>query len=198
MKNRTSTFSSYLLSISKFVMIDWFTKSQHSLRDFVFEHVQNDGGRYGKKHSRYIEGYSQGFNHIEFPWGSPGSWHEQRNVANKPKFFLSGTRAVARLFPGTFTRTTAASTSRPAKSKKRQHDSTSLRDSGFFLKDVMLLPSPRIKKIPFGKLRESLHIEGYAASAVEFCSDWSERKLPSALEAVFKDKLDGLPAPMWV
>ena len=106
------------------------------------------------------------------------------------------TRAVARLFPGTFTRTTAASTSRPAKSKKRQHDSTSLRDSGFFLKDVMLLPSPRIKKIPCGKLRESLHIVGYAASAVEFCSDWSERKLPSALEAVFKDKLGGLPAPM--
>ena len=60
----------------------------------------------------------------------------------------------------------------------------------------MLLPSPRIKKIPRGKLRESLHIEGYAASAVEFCSDWSERKLHSALEAVFKDKLDGLPAPM--
>ena len=106
------------------------------------------------------------------------------------------TQAVARLFPGTFTRTTAASTSRPAKSKKRQHDSTSCRDSGFFLKDVMLLPSPRIKKIPCGKLRESLHIEGYAASAVEFCSDWSERKIPSALEAVFKDKLDGLPVPM--
>ena len=37
-----------------------FTKSQHSLSDFVFEHVQNDGGRYGKKRSRYIEGYSQG------------------------------------------------------------------------------------------------------------------------------------------
>ena len=33
MKYRTTTFSSYLLSISKFVMIDWFTKSQHSLSD---------------------------------------------------------------------------------------------------------------------------------------------------------------------
>lgn len=64
------------------------------------------------------------------------------------------TQAVARLFRGTFTRTTAASTSRPAKSKKRQHDPTSRRDSGFFLEDVMLLPSPRIKKIPCGKLRE--------------------------------------------
>ena len=58
MKYRTTTFSSYLLSISKFVMIDWFTKSQHSLSDFVFEHVQNDGGRYGKKRSSDIEGYS--------------------------------------------------------------------------------------------------------------------------------------------
>ena len=64
------------------------------------------------------------------------------------------TQAVARLFRGTFTRTTAASTSRLAKSKKRQHDPTSRRDSGFFLKDVMLLPNPRIKKIPCGKLRE--------------------------------------------
>lgn len=106
------------------------------------------------------------------------------------------TQAVARLFRGTLTQTTAASTSRPAKSKKRQHDPTSRRDSGFFLKDVMLLPSPRIKKIPHGKLRESLHIEGYATSAVEFYSDWSERKLRSALEAVLKDKLDGLRALM--
>ena len=104
------------------------------------------------------------------------------------------TQAVARLFPGTFT---AASTSRPAKTKKRPHDPTR-RDSGFFLKDVMLLPSPSVTKIPRGKLRETLHMERYAASAVEFCSDWSERKLRSALEAVFKDKLDGLPAPMWV
>ena len=60
----------------------------------------------------------------------------------------------------------------------------------------MLLPSPSITKIPRGKRRETLHMEGYAASAVKFCSDWSERKLRSALEAVFKDKLDGLTAPM--
>ena len=66
-----------------------------------------------------------------------------------------------------------------------------------FPEDVMLLPSPGIKIIPCGKLRESLHIEGYAASAVEFCSNWSERKLRSALEAVFKDKLDSLPLSMW-
>ena len=177
-------------------MIDWFTKSQHSLRDFVFEHAQNDGGRYEKKHSRYIEGYSQGFNHIEFLEKAQVS--DMSNITSQinPSSSSVVTQGVARLFRGTFTRTTAASTSRPAKSKKRQHDSASHRDSGFFLKDVMLLPSPRIKKIPCGKLRESLHIEGYAASAVEFCSDWSERKLPSALEAVFKDKLDGLPAPM--
>ena len=121
---------------------------------------------------------------------------DMSNVTSQINPSSSSVVTVARLFPGTYTRTTAASTSRPAKSKKRQHDSTSRRDSGFFLKDVMLLPSPRIKKIPCRKLRESLHIEGYAASAVEFCSDWSERKLPSALEAVFKDKLDGLPAPM--
>ena len=121
---------------------------------------------------------------------------DMSNVTSQINPSSSSVVTVARLFPGTFTRTTAASTSRPAKSKKRQHDSTSRRDSGFFLKDVMLLPSPRIKKIPCRKLRESLHIEGYAASAVEFCSDWSERKLPSAVEAVFKDKLDGLPAPM--
>ena len=105
------------------------------------------------------------------------------------------TQAVARLFPATFTRTTAASMSRPAKSKKRQHDPTR-RDSGFFLKDIMLLPSPSITKIPRGKLRETLHMEGYAASAVEFCGHWSERKLRSTLEATFKDKLDGFPSPI--
>ena len=112
----------------------------------------------------------------------------------------SVSQAVARLFPSvgnTVTRT-VTSVPRSAKSRKRQNDSHCRRESGFFLKDVMLLPSPRITKIPRGKLRETLHLEGYAASAVEFGHEWSERKLRSALEAVFGSKLDGLPAPLYV
>ena len=62
----------------------------------------------------------------------------------------------------------------------------------------MLLPSRRITKIPRGKLRETLHLEGNAASAVEFGHEWSERKLRSAQEAVYESKLDGLPAPLYV
>jgi len=111
----------------------------------------------------------------------------------------SVSQAVARLFPSvgnTVTRT-VTSVPRSAKSRKRQNDSHCRRESGFFLKDVMLLPSPRITKIPRGKLRETLHLEGYAASAVEFGHEWSERKLRSALEAVFGSKLDGLPAPLF-
>ena len=82
----------------------------------------------------------------------------------------SVSQAVARLFPsvGSNVTRTATSVPRSAKSRKRQNDSHCRRESGFFLKDVMLLPSPRITKIPRGKLRENLHLEGYAASAVEF------------------------------
>ena len=110
----------------------------------------------------------------------------------------SVSQAVARLFPsvGSTVTRTATSVPRSAKSRKRQNDSHYRRESGFFLKDDMLLPSPRITKIPRGKLRESLHLEGYAASAVEIGQEWSERKLRSALEAVYKSKLDGLPAPL--
>lgn len=32
---------------------------------------------------------------------------------------------------------------------------------------------------------------------MEFCIDWSERKLRSAIETVFKDKLHGLPSAMF-
>ena len=60
----------------------------------------------------------------------------------------------------------------------------------------MLLPSPRITKIPRRKLRESLHLEEYAASAVEFGYEWSKRKLQSTTEAVYKGKLDGLSVPL--
>ncbi|XP_022802443.1 uncharacterized protein LOC111339963 [Stylophora pistillata] len=108
----------------------------------------------------------------------------------------SVTQAVARLFPGTYTRTTTT-TSRPKKSRKRQNDSSSRKDCSFFLKDILLLLSPGIKKVPRGKQRENLHLQCYAASAVEFCIDWSERKLRSAIETVFKDKLHDLPSPMF-
>ena len=110
----------------------------------------------------------------------------------------SVSQAVARLFPsvGSTVTRTATSVPRSAKSRKRPNDSHCRKQSSLFLKDVMLLPSPRITKIPRGKLRESLHLQGYAASAVELGYEWSERKLRSALEAVYKSKLDGLPTPL--
>jgi len=112
---------------------------------------------------------------------------------------MSVSQAVARLFPSvgsTVTRMVPASVPRSAESRKRQNDSNCHREAGFFLKDVMLLPSPRITKIPHGKLRETLHLKGYAASAVKLGYERSERKLRSALEAVYKSKLSGLPAPL--
>ena len=161
MKNRTSTFSSYLLSISKFVMIDWFTKSQHSLSSSMCKMMADGTGRNTQDILKDIVRVLTTSNSLEEAQVS-----DMSNITSQinPSSSSVVTQAVARLFRGTFTRTTTASTSRPAKSKKRQYDSTSRRDSGFFLKDVMLLPSTRIKKIPCGKLRESLHIEGYAAS----------------------------------
>lgn len=192
MKYRTSTFSSHLLSISKFVMIDWFTKSQHSLCDFVFECVQNDGGWYGKKHSRYIEGYSQGFNHIEFPWGSPGSWHEQRNVANKPKFFLSGNTGSGQAFSRNINSNHRCKHIPACKIKETTTRSNFSQRLAFSWKMLCYYLARELRKF----IIESWGKD--AASSLEFCSNWSERKLRSALEAVFKDKLDGLPAPTWV
>ena len=110
----------------------------------------------------------------------------------------SVSEAVARLFLSVGSNVTRMATSVPhsVKSRKQQNDFHCHRESGFFPKDVMLLPSPRITKIPHGKLRESLHLEEYADSAVEFGCEWSERKLRSALEAVCKSKLDGLSVPL--
>ena len=118
-------------------------------------------------------------------------------VQTNSSSITSVSQAVARLFPSvgsTVTRTAPASVPRSAKSRKRQNDSNCRREAGFFLKDVMLLPSPRITKIPRGKLRETLHLEGCAASAVELGYELSERKLPSALEAVYKTKFSGVPS----
>ena len=115
-------------------------------------------------------------------------------VQTNSSSITSVSQAVARLFPSvgsTVTRTAPASVPRSAKSRKQQNDSNCRREAGFFLKDVMLLPSPRITKIPRGKLRD---LEGCAASAVELGYELSERKLPSALEAVYKTKFSGVPS----
>lgn len=107
----------------------------------------------------------------------------------------SVSQAVVRLpsVGSTVTRT-AISVPRSAKSRKQQKDLNCRRESGFFL--LCYYQALESLKFLVESLRETLHLEGYAASAVEFGYEWSERKLRSALEAVYKSKLDGLPAPL--
>lgn len=82
----------------------------------------------------------------------------------------------------------------PARQNKRKH-SESTRSSKATLKDVVLLPSPKINVVPRGKNREELYTKCFAESAVEISDDMSEQTIKEKFATIFQRKLNSLPEP---
>ena len=53
----------------------------------------------------------------------------------------------------------------------------SRRVSKAVLKDVVLLPSPKVDEVPRGQFRETLYSKNFAASAVEFSDEMQEEEI---------------------
>ncbi|XP_028400112.1 uncharacterized protein LOC114523408 [Dendronephthya gigantea] len=63
------------------------------------------------------------------------------------------------------------------------------------LRDVILLPSPKIVDVPRGLKREKLYTQGCCISAFEICDSHSEKEIRNKMITAFGEKLKGLPDP---
>ena len=65
------------------------------------------------------------------------------------------------------------------------------------LKDIILLPSPRIESVSRGRFREYLYGNGFAESAVSITDEMSEQEIKAKIAFIFKDTLEFLPEPKY-
>ena len=63
------------------------------------------------------------------------------------------------------------------------------------LRDVVLLPSPKIDYVPRGSKREQLYTEGYVISAFEIRDSHTENEIRKRVTNAFGEKLRNIPEP---
>ena len=80
---------------------------------------------------------------------------------------------------------------RAAKGRKPYAKKTTSNPSPAVVKDVILLPNPRIKTVPRGRTREELYARGFVASAFSITNELSESEILSQFNALFNSKLRG-------
>ena len=76
---------------------------------------------------------------------------------------------------------------------KRKKPYTKKKDaqSSSVMKDVFLLPSPRMKNVPRGRKREELYARGFVATAFTITNDMSNAELIESFSSIFSEKLRG-------
>ena len=62
-----------------------------------------------------------------------------------------------------------------------------------WIKDVILLPSPKAKTVPRNLLRETLFDKNFVISGLKLKSSASEKELTSSIEKVLSDKMGFVP-----
>ena len=85
---------------------------------------------------------------------------------------------------------------RPVQRQRRSHPYEKARQTQSkkaekeWIKDVILLPSPKVKMVPRNLLRETLFDEGFVISGLKLKSSASEKKLTTSIEKALSDKMD--------
>ena len=65
------------------------------------------------------------------------------------------------------------------------------------LKDIIVLPSPRIESVRQGRFREYLYGNGFAESAVSITDEMSEEEITAKIANILKDTFEFLPEPKY-
>ena len=86
--------------------------------------------------------------------------------------------------------TTRESARRKPYSKKK---SAAKSPSAAVMKDVILLPNPRMKDVPRGRTREELYVRGFVATAVSITNELTASEIQRQFASVFEQKLRGRP-----
>ena len=85
---------------------------------------------------------------------------------------------------------------RPVQRQRRSHPYEKARQTQSkkaekeWIKNVILLPSPKVKMVPRNLLRETLFDEGFVISGLKPKSSASEKKLTTSIEKALSDKMD--------
>ena len=88
---------------------------------------------------------------------------------------------------------------RPVQRQRRSHPYEEARQTQSkkaekeWIKDVILLPSPKVKMVPRNLLRETLFDEGFVISGFKLKSSGSEKELTSSIEKAYSDKMTFIP-----
>ena len=88
---------------------------------------------------------------------------------------------------------------RPVQRQRRSHPYEKTRQTQSkkaekeWIKDVILLPSPKVKMVPRNLLRETLFDEGFVISGFKLKSSGSEKELTSSIEKAYSDKMTFIP-----
>ena len=88
---------------------------------------------------------------------------------------------------------------RPLQRQRRSHPYEKARQTQSkkaekeWIKDVILLPSPKVKMVPRNLLRETLFDEGFVISGFKLKSSGSEKELTSSIEKAYSDKMTFIP-----
>ena len=65
--------------------------------------------------------------------------------------------------------------------------------TGAVMKDVFLLPNPRMKDVPRGRTREELYVRGFVATAFSLTNELTASEIQTQFASLFNNKLRGRP-----
>ena len=102
---------------------------------------------------------------------------------NQPTSTLRGTHNPYRFTPG------RRAGSAPGGSFRRQSKAKAKKVEKPIIKDVILLPDPRMSAVPRGRIREELFVRKRVGTAVEIYGDLLEEEMASLFQTLFSAKI---------
>ncbi len=77
--------------------------------------------------------------------------------------------------------------------RKKPYSKKKTSGSPGVMKDVILLPNPRMKLLPRGRIREELYVRGFVATAVNITNEMTALEIEGNFATLFSNKLRGRP-----
>ena len=71
--------------------------------------------------------------------------------------------------------------------------STDTRKNEIYLLNIILLPNPRMKLLPRGRIQEELYVRGFVATAVTITNEMTASEIEGQFATLFSNKLKGRP-----
>ena len=84
-------------------------------------------------------------------------------------------------------------TSRQGKQKTPYSKKKNSGSAAGVMKDVILLPNPRMKLVPRGRIREDLYVRGFVTTAVNITNEMTASEIGACFADLFSNKLKGRP-----